>query len=182
MNEQGIRIIEVMMLLILSVWSDTKDFKVRNSITFSAAFVGIITCFIVEGPNGLFQSIQGMMIPLALLFTLYLLRMLGAGDIKLFGAIGAIMGTGFVLNAITCSFLFGGTLSIAIIAMRKNGKQRFIHLYCYLKACFLSMKLLEYQDFQKERDGVFRFSYAIAGGTLLAFGFAAYKIELLPFL
>lgn len=122
-----------------------------------------------NGLKGGAMAIVGMLIPILILLPLFALRMLGAGDIKLFASVGAIMGSRFVLNAMIYSFLSGGLMALLLMILRKNGRERLRHLATYMKTCFLTLSLQPYTDFNDKSDGAkFRFSYAIACGCATA--------------
>lgn len=161
--------LEICILLILSVYSDFKYYKINNLITLSFILVGLITCFIGDGYIGLICSIYGILLPLALLFPLFLFKMLGAGDVKLFCALGAITGLNIVIQILIYSFLSGGIIGVFVLLVRKNIKQRLKYLISYLKSCFLVGALLPYGNVKDKSDGSkFRFSYAIACGTAIS--------------
>lgn len=46
-----------------------------------------------HGVEGFLESGRGMLVGIVVLFGLYLIRVLGAGDVKLVGAVGAFVGT-----------------------------------------------------------------------------------------
>lgn len=163
-----IKIVEISLLLITAVYLDIKTRKIRNYITYTAVIAGLVTNLILSGLVGLMDSMAGIIVPILVLFVLYIPRFLGAGDLKLFGAIGSIMGMKFALCSLACSFIAGGVMAIILIGIRKNGFQRFKYLFNYLKSCLLTLKPEKYQEFDRN-DGLFRFSYAILAGTLIAF-------------
>ena len=67
-----------------------------------------------------------------LLLIPYMLGGMGAGDVKLMGAIGALMGTSFVLNAFVYIALIGGLISLFIIS-------RHMGIVNFLKALIFSL-------------------------------------------
>jgi prepilin peptidase CpaA len=164
----ALKIAILFLLILLAVYSDIKSFKIKNLITYPALVLGIFANTYLYGSRGFKDAIIGALIPLIVLFIFFALRMLGAGDVKLFSAIGAVMGWRFNVFCIAYSFVFGGFISLIILLSRKNAKQRFIHLFNYLKTTFLLMKIEKYQDFCNDKNGLFRFSYAVLGGTLMA--------------
>jgi prepilin peptidase CpaA len=99
--------------------------------------------------------------------------MLGAGDIKLFCAIGAIMGAKFALWSIAFSFIAGGFIGAIIMIFRKNALLRFKCLLNYIKTCFLTLSLSPYGDFDGNSAGA-KFPYACAAalGAAIAGVFA----------
>jgi prepilin peptidase CpaA len=163
-----IQTIEILILLILALISDIKTFKIKNHITTTFTALGIITNTINGGFEGLKASLLGFCTPVMLLFILYVLKMLGAGDIKLFGAIGSIMGYKFATCSVLYSFILGGFIGIGFLIVRENAPDRLKYFFSYTKSCVLSHSLLEYSDFKSNNTkDRFRFSYAIVPGTLL---------------
>jgi len=146
--------------------SDLRSYKIKNSITYGFMLAGLAANFTGKGFKGLMFSLQGIMLPAVCLLVLYMMRAVGAGDIKLLSAIGAVMGSRFVLYATAYSFICGGVIAIGIILARRNGIVRFKYLFTYIKSCILSMELLQYADFKdRQNAGKFHFSIAVALGT-----------------
>jgi len=150
--------------------SDLRTYKIKNSITYSFMLVGLAANFVGEGFKGLTFSLQGIILPAAGLLILYIMRAVGAGDIKLLSAIGAVMGSRFALYATAYSFICGGFIAVGIILARSNGIVRFKYFFTYIKSCLLSMELLQYADFKDKQDaGKFHFSIAVALGTVATY-------------
>ncbi|WP_432663234.1 prepilin peptidase [Wukongibacter baidiensis] len=161
-----LKYVELALLLILALISDIKTYKIKNNIVYPFILIGLITNMYLEGLDGLVFAIKGMIIPIVILIIFFALRMLGAGDIKLFSAIGAIMGIDFALKAIIYSFLAGGAIALLLIILRRNGVERLKHLFIYLKNCLITFSLLPYTDFNDKSDGgKFRFAFAIVCGV-----------------
>ncbi len=160
-------------LLVLALVSDLQSCRIRNTITYGFMLVGTAANITEEGFSGLLFSLQGIILPVLLLMIFYIMRAIGAGDLKLISAVGAVMGAGFAVYAAVCSFIFGGIIAAGIILFRHNGMERLKYFITYIKSCILSMELLQYMDFNdKQNSGRFHFSIAIASGTVAAF--AAY--------
>lgn len=154
------------MLIFLSLSSDIKSYKIKNIIIVPFIAAGLATNLLLNGTPGILASLLAGVLPAMLLFVLFALRMLGAGDIKLFCAVGAISGVEFVLYDMVYSFLAGGVIAVAIMLLNKSFKQRGIYLLNYIKSCVLTLSLQPYTDFSDKNDGAkFRFAYAIAVGT-----------------
>lgn len=149
---------------IIAAMQDYKEYKIKNKLVLVFIAVGLIINLFRGGLPGLLGSLIGMIIPI-ILFPLFALNMLGAGDIKAFMALGAIFGYKNIVMVMCFSFIAGGIIGILLIAVRKNGFQRIKKLGEYLKVTFLSKSLMKY-DGLKEKDAVFRFAYAIAIGCL----------------
>ncbi|HOJ09366.1 MAG TPA: prepilin peptidase [Clostridiales bacterium] len=164
----SLKSIEVFILIFIALISDIKTYKIKNNLILVFIIIGIITNCILAGKIGLMNSLLGIIIPVAILFSLFAASMLGAGDIKVFSAIGSIMGIRFAIHTIIYSFLWGGVISLAIIVIRKNRKQRLKYLYDYLKSCILTLSIVPYTNFDEKNEGdKFQFAYAIVLGTVL---------------
>jgi len=160
----------------LFVLSDTKTLKIKNNVVFPAIGWGVLSQGVVYGWEGMKGAALGMAIPLLSLWCLYYLRLLGAGDIKAFSAIGAMMGPTFIWRTMIYSFLSGGVIAFVLILVRKNGRERLLKLYNYLKYCIFTATLSPYQDFAKNHQGHFPFAWAIALGTLITW-FIPQKVD-----
>ena len=158
----------LVLLLILAVAGDIRNYKINNVTVAAGVVVGLVLSFTSSGPSSLTSSILATVIPAVLLIALFAVRMLGAGDIKLFCAAGAIMGVSFILPAMAYSFLAGGIAALFIMLVRGNIQQRLHHIATYLRTSFLTGKLGPYTDFSDKSDGAkFHFSIAIAAGCII---------------
>lgn len=157
------------MLLLLAMISDLATYKIKNTITYSFMIAGLLSNFAMEDLKGVVFSLQGITLPVVCLIALYMMGIMGAGDVKLFSAVGAVMGAGFTLYVMFYSFICGGIIAAFLILVRRNGIERLKYLILYIKCCIISMKLIPYTDFKDKRDGSkFHFSIAIASGTAVA--------------
>jgi prepilin peptidase CpaA len=161
-----LKLIIISALFLFALVSDLRTYKIKNSITYSFMVVGLTANFAEEGFEGFVLSFQGIILPAACLMILYIMRIIGAGDIKLLSAVGAVMGSGFAIYATLYSFICGGFIATGIILIRRNEIVRFKYFLTYIKSCLLSMELLQYADFKaKQEGGRFHFTIAIASGT-----------------
>ncbi len=161
---------QLFLLIAMALISDIRTYKIKNAIIVIFLTAGFLTNSIASGLSGLAGSLLATALPIPLLLIFFALRMLGAGDIKLFCTIGAIAGVRFVLYAMAYSFIAGGIIACSIMLTNKSFRARGSYLACYLKTCFLTCSLQPYTDFSDKNDKArFRFSYAIACGVAIAF-------------
>ncbi|NTV91012.1 MAG: hypothetical protein HGA22_11745, partial [Clostridiales bacterium] len=90
------RLILLVPLLVFAVASDLRHYRIRNRHLAIFGVAGLLVSILnFQNPATSAQIISilfPVILPLVLLFPLYCLKMLGAGDVKLFCSIGAIMG------------------------------------------------------------------------------------------
>jgi prepilin peptidase CpaA len=65
-----------------------------------------------NGLGGLWMSVAGLLLGTAILFPFFLLRAMGAGDVKLFGALGAAVTFKNVLTLFVISALIAGVMAL----------------------------------------------------------------------
>jgi len=155
--------------------SDIKGYKIRNKLTFSFMLAGLLTNLILGGVKEGSQALLGIIAPFVLLILLYVMRFMGAGDIKLFCALGAILGFKAVLQVMVYSFIAGGVIAVVILLIRKNAKERLLYLFNYFKHCVLTFSLQPYTDFDNKDGGKFRFAYAVASGGIIYILLSVFK-------
>ena len=72
--------------------------------------------------------LAGLATGFALLLPLYLLRAMGAGDVKLMAMVGSFIGPGSAATAVLYTLLAGGLLSLAFMCGRSVAAQTFANL------------------------------------------------------
>lgn len=158
-----VKIIICAVFLILINFTDIKGFKIKNKVVLPTIIIGLIYGLIC---NNFLDSIYGMLIPLVL-FPLYALKMLGAGDVKALCAVGAVLGFKLSVMTLLMTFVSGGVIALGFMLFNKNFKERFKNLFRYLKMSFFMRKMEKY-DYGGGEKSYFRFSFAITTGTILA--------------
>lgn len=117
-------------LLLIAAWNDVKSYRIPNKLTFFGIAIGLLAntslpegngfASTLPGALGLFDASKGLIAGFFLLFPLYLLRAMGAGDVKLIAMVGAFLGASSVIAIGILTFLIGGLLAIALAVA--NGK------------------------------------------------------------
>ena len=99
---------------------DIRSRRIPNTLT--AAMAGIGVGLAATGVSGvsLGAAIVGIVLGLALMMPGYSLGATGAGDVKLMGAIGAIVGPGMVVTAFLFTAVAGGILAVAVALRRRR--------------------------------------------------------------
>ena len=104
-------------LLIPAAAFDLARHRIPNGLTISGLLLGLLWHGIIGGGQGLIFSLEGIGLA-ALLLLCWLAHALGAGDVKLLGAVGALMGPTFLLWTLLGSVLSGGLLALVTVLMR----------------------------------------------------------------
>ena len=115
----------------LATFTDLRARRIPNVLTAVAAAIGLAGNGLLFGVDGLVASLAGWGLGIALLFPLFVLRGLGAGDVKLIAALGALKGPEFVFFTCLWAGIGGGVMAVAgLLRSRKLGVA-LAHLYLF---------------------------------------------------
>lgn len=157
----------VLILLILSLFTDTKNYKIKNSIILFFAIAGFTLNCIQSGFTGIINWFIGLAVPMIVLFVLFALRMLGAGDIKLIAVIGGLLGLDFLIKSSLYILMIAGVMALIKMMINRNLVIRFRHFFDYIHNIIINKQIGIYDEINtKDRSHVIRLSYAIGAGTI----------------
>jgi prepilin peptidase CpaA len=98
--------------------TDLRWRRVPNWLTLSAALLGLAVNVALDGLLGGMTAVLGLGLGLALLLPFYMLRAVGAGDVKLLAAFGALLGPQALVSVALYGAVVGGLMSAAILLGR----------------------------------------------------------------
>ena len=101
--------------LVVAGFIDVQEGRIPNWLTFSLAGFGMVVHTWQHGWTGMLISVEGLAMGLLCLLFFYIKGGMGAGDVKLLGAIGAIVGPKAVVYVFAFAALLGGVYSIAML-------------------------------------------------------------------
>jgi len=114
----GISVTLIALILVAAVY-DVLYRRIPNWLTIGGVLTGIaLNSFIYRGWPGLRLSLTGLAVGFAAYFILYSLRAMGAGDVKLMAAVGALVGVGDWFGIFLITAIVGGIAGLAMVAMR----------------------------------------------------------------
>lgn len=159
-----------LLLLLIAVATDVTSGRISNRLIA----LGIVTgfCFRIWefGAKGLFLSVIQIIFPVILLFLLFLMRALGAGDIKLFSVIGSIWNLKILCYCIIFSFLTGAFISLIKLLYQKNLLARLNYFCRYVQDCFVGRSITVYDRQSDGKQNTIYFSISILIGFCITMG------------
>jgi prepilin peptidase CpaA len=114
------RTLLLFVLLVAAAWFDARTFRIPNWLTGPGLLLGVVyTTVVPPAYNAHWEwAWEGALAGFALTFPLYLIRVTGAGDVKLFAMSGAFLGWHGVLYAILFSMIAAGLFALGYGAAR----------------------------------------------------------------
>jgi prepilin peptidase CpaA len=125
----------------LCVASDVRTRRIPNLLCGIGMAVGLVLNGIYFGSQGLLASGGGLLATVALLLFPFAMGGIGGGDVKMMGAIGALMGlhAGFV--ALLVGLAFGGAVMTVHLARRRRLGQTLLTVSTMVSASFVGGSL-----------------------------------------
>ena len=106
-------------LLMHAVCTDMIQTRISNRLIVLGLALGFLFRFMTEGSKGVLFFVVNISIPVILLYLLFQMRALGAGDIKLFSMIGAFIATEQLLRIMVMSFVAGAVIGVMKLVYRR---------------------------------------------------------------
>jgi prepilin peptidase CpaA len=112
------------MVLVAAVY-DVRYRRIPNWLTLAGVLVGVaLNGFLDQGRPGLFvSSLLGLAAAFGVYFVLYALRAMGAGDVKMMAAVGAIVGWRDWFGIFIVTAMIGGIMALILVVARGRVKK-----------------------------------------------------------
>jgi len=158
-------------MLGLAVWSDIHDHRIPNWLVAVVLVTGLVAQVSVNGSMGVLFALGGLAVGLAFFLPFYIRDGMGAGDVKLMGAAGSMLGPLGALMACALSLIAGLILVLAAVQLRN-----FVMQYRMTRAAENQPVTDFGPDILVEKDGATRVPYApaIAAGCGVALWYLGY--------
>lgn len=165
----------------MAVLTDLRERKVPNWLILVGVLAALVYHALTTPTSGLFgassdaisliAALGGIAIGFTALFPLYLLRAMGAGDVKLMMMVGAFLGPLQTLGIVVLTFAAGGVLAIVMTLWQRSFHQLAVNLRFMLTTSAARAIGGESPRFEplQQTAGRMPYAVAIAAGTLLQF-------------
>ncbi|PYS67739.1 MAG: hypothetical protein DMF69_22180, partial [Acidobacteria bacterium] len=99
-------------LAIIIIYYDVRYRRIPNAYVLATLISGLTINTLFGGLSGAVSSVGGCALAFLLIFVLHVFGAMGAGDVKLFSAIGAVTGAHLVLPTFVVVVLMGGVIAL----------------------------------------------------------------------
>lgn len=151
-------------LLAAACASDVRSRRIPNSLVLVVGACGLLFSLVAHGvTGGLASALPGVLVGLLLWLPLYVVRWMGAGDVKLVAALGAWLGPLVTVEASVYAAVLGAVLAV-VWTLVDRGLQ-----FGLLRLVFVAARPLAAARQPMEFRRKLPYALPIAGGVLVAF-------------
>lgn len=157
-------------LTFIAGWLDWRTRRIPNWLTVSGALAGLALHSWMAGWRGALTAFEGAGLALVILLPLVLMRALGAGDWKLMGGVGAILGPGMFLFVLLASVFVSGLMAVVLLVQAKRVKTTLRNLAVLVHG-FFSFGLRAHPEISLDNPRLLKLPFGVAAavGTLICF-------------
>jgi prepilin peptidase CpaA len=147
----GVEVLLLIVALAAAVY-DVRYRRIPNWISVGGIALGVLANSITRGIPGLLFALGGFALGFGLYFLFYLIHARGAGDVKLMGAIGALVGWKNWVAIFVITAIVGGIMAMILIVARSRVKKTFWNIGFILnemrrgRAAYVSREELDVQS------------------------------------
>jgi len=156
------------LILLIAVINDLCFRKIPNWLTFPAMVMAIVYHAMARGLEGFLFSVAGVGVGIGLLIIPYLKGGMGAGDPKLMGAVGGVLGPRGVFAAVIVTFLVGGVYAIILLAWHGYLRESLMRYWTIIKSFLYTKNLTYIPPTENEKKPKLCYGVAIALGTFIS--------------
>ena len=124
-----VRIVLASAVMLAGVADDLRSRKFHNWLFLTCVGLGLVAVIAIDGISGLHLSLLGFLLGFVVLLPFVLLKMIGAGDMKLLAAFGLIAGTAAVLPVILYGFVWGAIFGVFRVVGNGQGRSLVNNLF-----------------------------------------------------
>lgn len=157
----------------LAALADLKTDRIPNGFILLGIILGLSGSLWAD--KDIWKSIGSMFLAFLLLYPIYKIGALGAGDVKLFILIGSFYTVKEFMVVLTGAFVIGGGFSLIKLIAEHNGRERMQYFFSYLREVMQTREWKLYgedlvQDYQMYCRNKIHFAVPILFSVVLKTG------------
>jgi prepilin peptidase CpaA len=122
----------VIVYVTMAALIDLRTQRIPNALSATAALLGLIAQVSLNGAPGLLSALAGAAIGLAMFLPFYLLRAVGAGDVKAMATVGIFLGVQATPLAVAFTLIAGAIVGVIVLLLQSStaaatGTRRFAY-------------------------------------------------------
>lgn len=163
----------MLLLLFLAALADLKTDRIPNGFIILGTAIGILGG--LRYHTGLLQPVFSMFLAFLLMYPLFKIGALGAGDVKVLMMTGSFMERRELLAVIISAFIIGAVFSLVKLLVERNGRERIVYFLSYISEVARTGHWKIYgehmlQDYQLYRKNKIHFTVPVLFGVVMKLG------------
>jgi prepilin peptidase CpaA len=155
-------------LALMISYMDVRYRRIPNKLVLAILIGGLVLHIVFDGYHGLLLSLGGFAFAFAIMFFFHVFGTLGAGDVKLFAAIGAVGGVSLVLPTLLVVALTGGVLAICKMIYSGRARATMFGVMQFFYGLLPGQKVPRF-EIPEDRSHTLPYALPICFGSLLSF-------------
>lgn len=151
-----------------AIVSDLRWRTIPNWLTGSAILTGLGFHTVMNHFAGFVFSLEGAAVGLGTFVILYMCGWMGAGDVKLFAAVGSFLGPAQTISAAIVIALVGGLLALVVLGFHQGWQRTGVWLWSHVHAMVVTRSVQTLTPVQGAAPKV-PYAVAIGLGTIGAY-------------
>ena len=154
-------------VLAIAAVHDLRFQKIPNLLTYSSMGIALVYHGVMNGVGGVLFSAGGLALGIGLFAIPYLMGGMGAGDAKLMGTVGAIVGAKGAFISFLFTAIIGGAYALILLLMSRHYLRGLIaRSIVTLKTFVFTKQLIAIPAPKEERKPRLCYGVAISLGTI----------------
>ncbi|MGI9167708.1 MAG: A24 family peptidase [Pyrinomonadaceae bacterium] len=149
-------------------YMDVRYRRIPNKLVLVTLVGGLAINTFFDGGRGLLVSLGGCVLAFGLMFMFHAFGTMGAGDVKLFAAIGAAIGSPLVLKAFLIVSITGGILAFGKMIYKRRTRTTVFGVLRFFYGLLPGQRVPRF-EVPVDRSYTLPYGVAICAGSLIAF-------------
>lgn len=163
-----LQLIMLMVILAPAVILDLRSHRIPNAISLGGWVAGLALGALLDGWGGFVDAGLGLAMLLGLTIPFFFLGWMGAGDVKLIAAIGAIIGQEMAIPTLLSIVFSGLAISLAMLLLKGELANVLKRWRASIGLTLSSMKPVYISPPQRQQKLILPYALPIAIGTTIA--------------
>jgi prepilin peptidase CpaA len=167
---QAASVLTLYAILIVAVVQDFRDMRISNRLIVVGLVLAVAFGIFLGGMPRVIHILWNISFPVIVLYLLYLLGVIGAGDIKLFSVVGGFTDFKTLTGCMLAAFVVAAVFSVGKMLCNRNLGFSLFKGQLFVKEV-LQGNISSYRRTRAEERNLMHFSAAILMGLLLVRGY-----------
>lgn len=157
-------------VLLIAAFVDIFCYRIPNLWIGIGAAAGLLQTVMQGGMLQLLQVLLQTIIIFAAFYPFYLIKGLGAGDVKLFMLLGCYVKGITLWHCLLTAMLLAGILAVLKMALYQESRRRLLYLGRYCRKIILTGAVDDYTVDRESKRSMIRLSVPVLCSVLLLYG------------